>query len=69
MRPKYPATIPPFLLRTMARALRESRGATAVEYGLILAFVVIAMIVGLTGLAGSTTRMWTYVETRVAGAR
>lgn len=51
------------------RALRTTRGATAIEYGLILAFIVIAMIAGLTALADSTTGMWGKVDTKVAGAR
>jgi len=55
--------------RTLLRALRTTRGATAIEYGLILAFVVIAMIAGLTALADSTTGMWGKVDTKVAGAR
>lgn len=57
------------VIRTLARALRQQRGATAIEYGLILAFVVIAMIVGLTALAGATTSMWGNVDTKVSAAR
>ncbi|MEG8016519.1 Flp family type IVb pilin [Sphingomonas faeni] len=55
--------------RTLRRVLRNSRGATAIEYGLILAFVVIALIVGLTNLADSTIGMWGKVDTKVANAR
>ena len=55
--------------RTLLRALRTTRGATAIEYGLILAFVVIAMIAGLTALADSTTGMWGNVDSKVAAAR
>ncbi len=55
--------------RTLLRALRTTRGATAIEYGLIIAFVVIAMIVGLTALANATTGMWGHVESKVATAR
>ena len=54
--------------RTLLRALRTTRGATAIEYGLIVAFVVIAMIVGLTVLADATIGMWNRVETKVATA-
>ncbi|WP_380781171.1 Flp family type IVb pilin [Sphingomonas sp. R86520] len=66
MRPILSATT--IVTRTIARALRDLRGATAIEYGLIIAFVVIAMIVGLTTLAGSTTAMWNTVDTKVAAA-
>ena len=55
--------------QTIACVIRDRRGATAIEYGLILAFVVIAMIVGLTALADSTTGMWNTVDTKVATAR
>ena len=57
------------LVRSIIRALRDRRGATATEYGLILAFVVVGLIVGLTALAGSTTGMWNTVENKVTSAR
>ncbi|WP_254784432.1 Flp family type IVb pilin [Sphingomonas sp. OK281] len=49
--------------------MRDKRGATVIEYGLILAFVFIAMIIGLTALANTTTDMWGNVSTKVATAR
>ncbi len=67
MRPKDFATS--LVMRTIARAMRQQRGATAIEYGLILALVVIAMIVGLSALANSTTGMWNTVDTKVSTAR
>ncbi|KQM51102.1 Flp family type IVb pilin [Sphingomonas sp. Leaf208] len=57
------------VIRTIARVLRERRGATAIEYGLIIALVVIAMIAGLTALADTTTGMWGNVNSKVANAR
>jgi pilus assembly protein Flp/PilA len=42
----------------LRRLIHEERGATAVEYGLILAMVVIAMIGALSGIASETTAMW-----------
>lgn len=50
------------------RLLRCRRGATAVEYGLILALVVLAMMSALIGLADTTTGMWTNVSTAVQEA-
>lgn len=41
------------------------RGATAVEYGLILALVVLAMIGALTNVATKTIAMWNHVSTEV----
>lgn len=52
-----------------ARLLRCSRGATAVEYGFILALIVLVMIGALTELAGSTTGMWNNVSNKVQAAR
>ena len=48
--------------------LRDTRGATAVEYGLIVAMIVIAMIAALQGFANSTIGMWENVENRVRTA-
>jgi len=45
-------------------------GATAVEYGLILSLLVIAMMAALGNVAGSTTGMWNDVSndiTEVSG--
>ena len=54
--------------RSIVRLADDARGATAIEYGLILALVVIAMIVALQGLAGTTIGMWNTVSTKVANA-
>ncbi|MCP3735323.1 Flp family type IVb pilin [Sphingomonas sp. RP10(2022)] len=62
----------PLLRRLFGRltpALRDVRGATAVEYGLILAMIVVVMIVALKGLAGVTVGMWTDVSTKVISAK
>jgi len=62
----------PFLRRLTRRltpALRDSRGATAVEYGLILALIVIVMMVSLKQLAGVTIAMWNDVSTKVVAAQ
>ncbi len=44
---------------------RCERGATAVEYGLILAMVVLAIITALTSVANKTTGMWNNVANKV----
>jgi pilus assembly protein Flp/PilA len=49
----------------LPRVLRDSRGATAIEYGLIVALIVIAMIVALKNLASTTIGMWNNVSTKV----
>ena len=48
--------------------LRDRRGATAVEYGLIAALIVIAMIASFKELANTTVGMWGNVNTKVANA-
>ena len=53
-------------IRHMLRKLcRDSRGATAIEYGLICALIVIAMIAGLETLAGGSQSMWGKILTEV----
>ncbi|MCA1198879.1 Flp family type IVb pilin [Sphingomonas sp. R647] len=49
----------------LTRLSRCTRGATAVEYGFILALIVLVMIGALTELAGSTTGMWNNVSNKV----
>lgn len=43
----------------------DQRGATAIEYGLIAALIVVAMIGGLSALGGGATGMWTKIQTAV----
>ena len=40
------------------KLVRDDRGATAVEYGLVLALVVLVLLSALQNLAGVTTKMW-----------
>lgn len=40
-------------------------GGTAVEYGLILSLLVIAMMGALSSVAGSTTDMWNDVSNEI----
>ena len=49
-------------LRTLAR---NTRGATAVEYGLILALVFLAMLGAIQAFGTSAISMWTDIETKV----
>ena len=50
-------------IRGKLRSLRaDKRGATAIEYGLIVALIVVAMIGGLTMLGGGTSGMWTKIN-------
>lgn len=51
------------------RVLGCRRGATAVEYGLIMALVILTMMTALIALADTTTGMWNNVSTAVQTAR
>ncbi|HEY0621918.1 Flp family type IVb pilin [Sphingomonas sp.] len=52
----------------LARLLNCRRAATAVEYGLIIALIVLAMVAALTEFARTTTGMWNNISETVQGA-
>ncbi len=45
--------------------LKCEKGATAVEYGLILALIFLAIVGAVSSVADKTISMWDYVETEV----
>ena len=47
------------------KLLRDTRGATAVEYGLIVALVVIAIMVSMQSVANENTGLWAVVTRNV----
>jgi len=49
----------------LKRLLRDNRGATAIEYGLIVALIVIAIIVAVQGVADETNGLWAFVTSKV----
>jgi pilus assembly protein Flp/PilA len=50
---------------TLRRLLADQDGATAIEYGLIAALIVVAMIGALANLGGGALGMWTKVHDEV----
>ncbi|HJQ17253.1 MAG TPA: Flp family type IVb pilin [Allosphingosinicella sp.] len=52
----------------LSKLRSDDKGATAVEYGLILALVVLAMLTALRGVASTTINMWNYVDNTVLSA-
>ena len=52
-------------MRFLTRLRRNEKGASAVEYGLIVSLIVVAMIAALTRFATTTTNMWNFVEEEV----
>ncbi len=55
-------------MRRFFQLLRETRAATAVEYGLIVALIFLAILVGVVSLANTTINMWNNVQTEVRDA-
>ena len=52
----------------LQQLLRDIRGATAVEYGLIVALIVIAIITAVNNVADANTGMWAVVTRAVTSA-
>lgn len=55
-------------MRNPAQLLRDTKAATAVEYGLIVALIFLAILVGVVSLASTTTNMWNNVQQEVHNA-
>ena len=53
------------ILTLMRRLRSDKRGATAIEYGLIVALIAIAMVAGLRTLGGGAGGMWTNIASTV----
>ena len=50
---------------TLRRLLTDQKGATAIEYGLIAALIIIAMMGGLSALGGGAGGMWSKINNEV----
>jgi pilus assembly protein Flp/PilA len=50
------------------RLLRDDRGATAIEYGLIVALIVIAMLAALGSVGSEAGGLWGSVATKATDA-
>lgn len=50
------------------RILKETTAATAVEYGVILAVIVLVMMIALRGMASETIGLWNTISTKSAAA-
>jgi pilus assembly protein Flp/PilA len=55
--------------RLIGKFIRDARGATAVEYGLIVALLVIAIISGVSVLGGATGNMWNNMTAKVSAVQ
>jgi len=50
---------------TFRRLLADKKGATAIEYGLIAALIVVAMMGGLRAMGGGLGGMWSNISAQV----
>jgi pilus assembly protein Flp/PilA len=48
------------------KLLRNRSGATAIEYGLIVALIVIAIMASMESVANENTGLWAVVEDKVS---
>ena len=53
---------------TLRRLLADQGGATAIEYGLIVALIAVAAIGGISALGGGAGGMWTDLKDKVEAA-
>ncbi len=56
------------MVNMLRKLATDKSGATAIEYGLIVSLIVIAMIVSLTGVATESTAMWTTITQKSQAA-
>ncbi|MBX7534538.1 Flp family type IVb pilin [Qipengyuania sp. GH1] len=57
------------MVRYLKALGHDERGATAVEYGLILALIFFALVGALETFGKTTINMWNHVSSTVAEAR
>jgi pilus assembly protein Flp/PilA len=50
----------------LQRLRRDNRGATALEYGMIISLIVIAAVPAMSSVADETIAMWGDVETTMS---
>lgn len=55
-------------MRNLHGIVADEKGATAVEYGLILALVFLAMVGAVAALATETSAMWNSVAAAFTGS-
>lgn len=52
----------------LRRLVRDQRGTSAVEYGIILALIFLAIAGAVAALANQSTEQWTGINTKVTDA-
>ena len=54
--------------RCLIKLIGNERGATALEYGLIVALIVIAIVIGISSVGGGTSGIWGNMTNKVSNA-
>jgi len=55
-------------MRALFSIFNDERGATAIEYGLIMALIFLAMVGAVSQFGQTTINMWDHVANEVSGA-
>lgn len=55
-------------IRMLRRLRSDKRGATAIEYGLIVSLIVVAIIGALSSLGGGAGGMWGKLDGEISNA-
>jgi len=53
------------MMKFLKNLYLSDKGATAIEYGLIVALIALAIIVAISGVGNSTGNMWNFVTDEV----
>ncbi|MFC9332671.1 Flp family type IVb pilin [Arthrobacter sp. NPDC057009] len=56
-----------FFSNAAARVRRDEKGATAVEYGIMVALIAVVIIIAVTALGGSLNEMFESVKCQIEG--
>ena len=54
--------------KTLRKLGADARGATAIEYGLIAALIIVAMMGGLEAMGGGSRGMWGRIQAEIENA-
>jgi pilus assembly protein Flp/PilA len=54
--------------QTLPNVLHDIRGSSSVEYGIILAMIVLAIFLAMQGVASEAVSLWNDVSTKSANA-
>lgn len=57
------------MVRFFSRIILDENGATAVEYGMIIAMVILAMFAALSSFATAATDKWNFIAEKVISNR